>query len=539
MSMLNYGAPQQMTQSAMNVQQAFQLMGPVINQLSQIGNITPQEAQTIMTAMQQPASAQAIQNRILQTYGEMVVAPQILQQTVQNLVLTAAQKIRVNQQNVPVPNVGYVPQYAPTTAPQVENTAFNSRAIFGDQANTSANYQYGRCEPTVNRSPVPEQPATPVEVPQRMPTNTPIQIDLTDDYRVLAAPVWTVVPPAEKLPFHTVLEVVGDHCTVSCGNCMVESSVIRLETPMASAEGAIADVGVNHPELMDREKTFANVVVFKQIVIGRMSFNPAKDLYLRCRDAMKEDPGTNGVLNVMKILGERNDDAGKLLSSMTLDLFNNAASVNFMKANATNTGMHRLCPFESMTQLSRLVIDSGDYEDWKTEKDAFIQALKQCLKVSFNRLFNSDSQGYLDISTDDKGNPKDNRARLLVLNDERFGFRFKSGEKEEVSRMIPFLAPADADANIALRDSITSKLKNIFPLVLERKMLVHNLKLPIIAPGKYSAEWLHHTPEAYILTDFFAKHGTMETVNVEDLEQLRHPLMLGSGYEGQLLVRRI
>lgn len=540
MSMLGYG---QVTQSSLNVQQAIQLMGPTINQMTQMGNITTVEAQAIITAMQQPAQMQAMQNRIYQMFGEMAVSPQQLQQAVGNLIMSAAQKIRINQQSVPMPGTVYnQPAYNPPysgAAPQIENTAYNAGAIYGAGNSNARMAQYGACEPTAGAARVPEQPAVPVDVPKRMPTNAPIDIDLTDEYRVLAAPTWAPIPATERVPFHTILEVVGDLYSINCGNRVVETATIRLETPVASVEGAIADVGINHHELMDPEKKFADVLVFKQIVIGRMSFNVARDLYLRCRDAMQEDTGTKGVLNVMKILGERNDDAGKFLTGLTLEQFNNAAGVNFMKSNATNTGMHRLRPFESMSQLSRLIVDSGEFEDWLVEKDSFAQALKSCLKVSFNRVFNSDDAGFLDISADDEGNPKDNRARMLVLNDERLGFRFKSGEKEEVSRMIPFLSPTTKEATAALRDDITSKLKNIFPLTLERKILVHNLNLPDIAPGRFAAEWLHHTPEALILFDFYTRHGSMETVNVNDLEQLRHPLMLGVGYENQLLVRRI
>jgi hypothetical protein len=165
--------------------------------------------------------------------------------------------------------------------------------------------------------------------------------------------------------------------------------------------------------------------------------------------------------------------------------------------------------------------------------------LKSCLKVSFNRIFNPDGLGYLDISADSNGNPNDNRARLLVMSDERFGFRFASGDAIETSRMYPFLPSKDKEASEALRDAITSKMKTVFPLILERKILVHNLNLPTIAPGNFGAEWLHHTPESLILADFFNKHGSMETICVNDTEQLRHPLMLGIGYQDQLLVRRV
>ena len=543
MSMLNGYSTPQVSQAAVNVQQAFAMVGPVIQQLTMSGNITQQEGQTILTVMNQPAQAQGFQQRIYQTFGETAMAPQVLQQTVMNIILNAAQRIRQSQQNVPpatnysFANTGYQPM-PQNQYPQQPQVGFNASGTYGNpQQTTGAFNPYP--EPSPQAAPAPSQPAVPVEPQKRMPTNAPIDIDLTDDYRVFGAPIWTPIPQQEILPYHTVLEVVTDCYGVVCGRCDVNTATVRLETPFASPEGAVADVAVNHPEIMDPEKTFADVIIFKQIVIGRMSFDPAKDLYLKCCKAMQNEPGTTGVLKVMTILGERKDAAASLLSNIVLEQFNNAASVNFMKANATNTGMQRLRPFESMSQLSRLVVDSGDYEEWIADKESFARALKSCLKVSFNRIFNPDGLGYLDISADSNGNPNDNRARLLVMSDERFGFRFTSGDAIETSRMYPFLPSKDKEASEALRDAITSKMKTVFPLILERKILVHNLNLPTIAPGNFSAEWLHHTPESLILADFFNKHGSMETICVNDTEQLRHPLMLGIGYQDQLLVRRV
>lgn len=544
MSMLgNYSTPQ-ITQSTVNVQQACGIVGSVIQQLVACGNITQQEGQTIISVMGQPAQLQKFQQNIIQTFGETAVAPQVLQQSVVNQILGAAQRIRMSQQNVPpannfaFTNTGYQPAPMPISYPAQPTGGFNAGATYGQAPQVSAAFN-PYPEPSPRTSPAVEQPKVPVEPQSHIPTNAPIAVDLTENYRVFGAPVWTALPQPEKLPHHTILEVVTDCYGVVCGKCNVETATIRLETPFTSVEGPIADVAVNHPELMTPEKTFADVIVFKQIVVGRMSFDPTKDLYLKCCDAMQRDSDTTGVLNVMKTLGERSDSSAKLLTTIVLEQFNNAASVNFMKANATNTGMQRLRPFESLTQLSRLIVDSGDYADWMQDKEAFARALRSCLKVSFSRVFDPDGLGYLDISADSNGNPKDNRARLLVMNDERFGFRFTSGDAIEVSKMYPFLPLADKSDSEALRDAITTKMKTVFPLILERKILVHNLKLPNIALNDYSANWLHHTPESLILTDFFNKHGSMETIHVDELEQLQHPLMLGIGYEDQLLVRRV
>lgn len=534
----------QVNQMNINIQQTLAMLTPILNNLTQGGNITLAEAQYIGGAFQQPSQISAIQQQVASTFGNMPVTQMQLQELATRLIINAAQRIRQTQQTVmPATNYGVngaMQMAAPVYAGPQQNGINMSGVYAAQMAPDRSTMPYPEQTP-MNSTPV-QQPRVAVEVSRPAPTNRPIEIDFSDDFKLLAPPKWTqVIPPADKpIPSHTIVEVVGDSYQVSCGNRTVESTMLRLETPFASAEGAIAEIAENHPELVNQEKKFAHIVSYRQLCISRTTFKHSVDLYEKCKSAM-EEPSTAGILKVMHILGDRRDEHSQFLSSMVLEQFNNAASVNFMRLNEAGTGMSRLTPFESIVDLSRLVTDSGAFDDWKEPREAFALALRNCLRVSFNRIFNPDEKGYLDMSVTEDGVPLDNRARLIVLSDDRTGFRFSSGDTVESARLTPFLVMSAAtnEDKIAVRDAITEKTKTIFPFLLERKILLHNLDLPPIDKKSFRAEWLHNTPEAMILYSFFDKYGSLETIDVTDLGQVHNPLMLGVSFENRLLVRRI
>lgn len=563
MSMLT-GYPQQMTQSAVNCNQALQYVMPLLGQMVQCGQINQQEYQLIASTWQSQQNIARFTQRIASTFGEMAVAPQQLQAAVQQLLTTAINTIRVNQQQVMTPqSYGVVNQPMMPVggyAQPVSQPAVNVGDIYGNQAQndrvTSPYPEQNMQHPTIQ-----EQPSVQATVPKPQPTGKPMDIDLHDPYRVLAAPKWTPMaapvttdvssyyePSASGEEAATAvlregldpnIETVGGWMSISCHNVTVESATISVETPMTTTEGMVADLAVNHPEIVNVDKTFAHVVAFKEIVIGRAPFGLTKELFTDCGEAMHNTAGIGGIVNVLKLLSGRSDRSASMLTDILLERFNNAASVNFMKLNELGTGMKRIGKFTGLPELSRLITDSGDYSEWKEDHESFAQALRNCIKASFNSLFDQNGKGYLDVSADNEGVPADNRARLLVLSDERTGFRFGVKGATEVSRLVPFLRTADAAEQKLLKDSISAKLKTIFPFTIERKVLLHNLNLPSIEPSNFRAEWLHNTPEALILFDFFSKHGALELVDINDLSQMHHPLMLGVSYGTQLLIRRV
>lgn len=520
---------QAQTQSAVNIQTAVAFVPQVLQQMLAAGQITQPEYQTVFSVLQQPDQAQKFQMSVLTTFGEMNVG----QQQIYNLVMTKIQNaIRILRQNqmtastMPMVGQGFVPggQMMPMAggmiAPQ-SNAGQDLSDLYGaGQANMSAAMN-PYPEQTMNQPASVSQEQQPVHatLPKRQPTGKPYDIDLSED-RIYPAPKWTKLEVKVPSQFaHKEFQTMADVWKIEYAQKQAQSAEVRLETPMASRIGAIADFTVTQPEFL--EGKFAHVISYDQIVIGRMPFEQSKQMFDTCLKKYSSD--MSDVLDVMKTINGSGSSFGSLLTGIILEAFNKAASVNFMRSNATNTGMIRMQQFSSFETFSRLIMDSGEFEDWKQDEDSFKQALGICLKASFNRVFRPSMPGYLDIT--------DPKSRILILSDERTGFRFESGVP---GRLVPY-----ANQSEELNKEIDAQITNIFPMLVEKKIILHNLDIPKFGENDFKAQWLSSSPETLVLYDLFTRHGCVELVDVNDESQLIHPFVLGVGYGNQLLIRRV
>ena len=540
-----------------NADYVISLIPQILNDYYNRQVININEYNTIMRNFQDPNAQARIRTKVTNLYGNMQMAWNILQSQAESLVNQALQTLRNSYRPQPAYNGygypygnGYNPNPYGYAAPPMSQPGLQfGNQPFGQpyggvpyqqqsQSATSAdihavygvNAQQG-AQPAVNPYPQPTQsataratsPATPTAVghaPAKVHTGKPYDIDLSFDDPFPDAPDW-------KECFKDMIAKPGAmtqmrQWVIEYEKNKVKTTESRLETPATSREGAITDLVAIDDSAVDDK--FINIVSYDQMYLARMPYETSKRNVDRCVEALNKTKGIDGVHEALKIVAGSGTEFAQFFGGLILKYFNRAASVNFVKM-VDGGKIRRLNPLISLAQLDQLLTDSGtsEFEEWKADSEHFSQALSNCLKASVGVIFRPKKRCYLDIR-----DPKD---RALILADEHLGLRCSDGT---CGRLVSVMEP-----NETRTKEIDDYLSRIFPVMIERKLILHNIDLPKIEAHDFGLNVLTGSTEALIMYRLFAMYGNTELVDLNDPTQTRTPLLIGVSYDNQLFLRRM
>lgn len=522
-----------------NVNTAISFIQPALQALVSSGRITQQESATIYNALYAGGEITKFSTDIQTLFQATPVNQNAIWEEVVRKIQNAAFQLRQSMTATsPMSVTGMANQYGQVQmAPQQQiiSTGFNPSnsaqsslaAVYGNHQ--AQNQQMYSIAPTVNQGAVPSinQVAAAPEIKQpKKHTGQAYSIDLTDKSMISDVPVWKPIKNVDEIKKSagTVIEALGNAYTVEFDDQKVQSCEIRVKSPVADAEELLTDLRVNASSLFQNK--FIHVIDYEETVVAPVSFDQGRMNLNKVIDAFKN---TNKD-DISKIIASFAEIKGstpafqEVLSERLLEDFNNIASVNFI--NVTANGVSRLAPFSRIDDLARFFTDDGnpDYENWKADTEVFSQALTNTIKASVAKLYTTSGKHYLD--------PAEPKALAAILADKRIPIRVDGFKAREISLL--------ESVSEETKQNLTKAVRTCFVFTIRKKIVVHNLKLPVdVGPRDYSPYLLGRGSVAKVLYQLFDKHGNVELVHVDDESQIQHPLLLGVTYNNELLVRRV
>lgn len=513
--------------TAINVQNAKALIQPALDMLATQRLITPTEAQQVVYSFNTPNGMQNFINQMSYNLSGMAYAQDYIQQTVANFILAAVQRAR--QRPMTPVSGGVVYNTAPVQPIIAPNSGVTGLAACqaGTQLMMSVYGDNATSDPTPATPSAPNQKApqatvvnsglsTKVSVPTNY-DNTLYDIPVREE--PMPRPVWSdnLVPAIDpQEPKRDALRYAAYRVNI-LPEASLDIAVWRVKTPVVNIED------ITH--VIENEKRVQNVTSQVDVVdfdITCFLGTPTQasvDCYRKARNIYISDKNLTGVNNTMIHL-DGSGDIGKAITTMLLILFNQAASVNFVRLNC-NGGVERLATMTSTGDIGRLIKNGGDYEAWKQPHDRFIHALRNTIESSFGRIFPKVSEGYMKLTRADL------RDILLIK------YYNEMGIEGGVQTIMARERTAQQEANI------TERLGYAFTLRIERKIILHRLNIPQIPEGDRTLHTINDQTAAYLVADFYSRFGNVEMVDVSDPTQFSHPLRVGALYNGVPIVRRM
>lgn len=563
-------------QAQANVQTGISQIGAVMGQMLNSGMMTQPEYQTIYSVMQRPDQMQKIQQGIINQYGGMAVSQQTLYEHMTNVINDALRTLRASTMQQPM----YMNQYPGMGMQQpmgmgmgmgmgqpMPMNGYNPNMYQQMNQNNSLREMYGTgaMQQTVQMSqmsPLPTQtnnaPAmvqqqvvpTPVQQAEPVAEHTgraydlelnksePIGFEIEEDlephpdhidygsyWEDIIEPVDPNAPKVRK--FLDDFQIIWMH--MRAAQLKAKHAQIKTTTPVETAEEVVTDINVNNPEIVEPDK-FVHVVNYDKITTVHIPFAEGKKYMDEAVSKVMNDSTPNGVLEVLRYL-QSVGEFGSVVSKLVLESFNKAASVNFVRRKIRPDGtvsVVRLPHMDSIAKLGGVLTDNGDpdIEEWKENKEAFKRALKDTLNASFFRIFRTDGRNYLDIN-----DPVDRTFALSSIN----GLRFFGLP----SKLLPMVSISDPKKQEELEQEIQTKLSGVFPILVDSKLILHNLHVDLGLSSGQKVAVCEKTAESMIFKKLIEKYGTMQIVDISDPDQIQHQLTAGTMYGGDVIVRDV
>lgn len=523
--MSQFSTMQPYGQTAMNnINVALQYIGQAASQLINAGQMSQQEYAVIYNQlMANQATRAAFSQGVYTAFGEQQVSPQAIFEFVLRKLQFAVGNLRRDHQTLPTVGLqssgfgAYTQQPMPVQQPLYSQPPSEMSQIYGSGVQTINQASSPYPTPTVGGTPVAHQqhPPTPA-TPARQHTGAAYEIDITEPAVMFSTPKW-VKKEYDYMAKEGEISF-GEMWRLEYENNKKEAKVaeVKLEDSYSTVEGAVADLVENHKELF--EGTYGHIVTFNQMILLPYNYNSGKKIFDNAVEAYS-NKGPNELLRVLNGAGAM----GGALLGIALSKFNDLTSVNFL-TSLEDGRMSRIEAFDTANDLSRLLTDSGQYEEWKSDKETFKDALTNCIRASFGRIFRRDLKGYLDVN--------DPHDRLLLMSDERAAFRFSDGSSGRTIGL--------AKVTEELQEEVKSKVMEVFPLLVERRILLHNFPIDgMDNPKDFGLHAFHGTTTAANLLSFFARYGSLDLVSIQDPTTFIHPIAMGVSYQKALMLRRI
>lgn len=527
---------QQYSQSQVNAFNALSMIPNVLNAMIASGQCTQQEAAYIQQILNSnPQQNQAFVNSVAQTFGDMPVSPQQIQQLVYNKMIAAITSLRAAANRMPAPapafgaGYGAAPMPMPQAFPQnISPSVATMMETYGAQQSPDPT---GQMSPNmapnqagaVKVKTVP-QPAAKVDVPERQPTNQPYNIVMPADD--IPTPLWYTedvvqknVEPLGDRPFYGA-RVYKTYRLESPPTIMIRLDAWRVVEAQLDASGAFYEI--EHEKQEQQRVSDMELISFDEVKLIEVPYLEAQNTFTEAKKMYTKEKSIAGALKVCRFL-EGKGRFGQILIQILLKYFNQAASVNFVKYDPATGGIDRLSDIVDEKDLSRLLSDTNDpiFEVWKEHKECFQRALSVCMYSSFNRVFSAVTSGYMDLSK------PDNRDWVLM---KFYGEMNIRGGTTTV--MAKTLTPQQ-------EKDIQDKMQKYFCLRIERKLLVHSLDILNIGDRDFRLFPLPSGLGREIMANAYTHFGSIDLVDRTDPTQLMHPLKLGSLYGGTTVVRRM
>ncbi len=316
-------------------------------------------------------------------------------------------------------------------------------------------------------------------------------------------------------------------------NREVTMSEFSLSDPMNSAEHAIAEVKDSAPEFIASNE-YAHLIKYGELhVVKDTPYTSAVDTMKRCMDIYESTKGPGGIGNLPQLIKELNavGDLGRKLKVHAYNLFNECAAVSMLKC-CSDGKFRSLKPVYKDSDFTEYLTESnGDNPEAKyinemKQDPAYVKRLQICIAESFGALFDA-SLGikYLDI--------KEDTAKQYILTNPKVGYRF--GKEEPISARV-FYSYATADE---LKE-VDQVLQTLFPLIINKKIFFHNLNID--APDWNNINVLPLAicnTQALISKVLEMQDTVLMSIDDCDYTQYKHPLIIGSTFEGTLIYKRM
>lgn len=553
------------------------------------GEMTPPESQYIAQYINSsPANREQFCQSVATTFGESPATNDQLWTFTVNKMRSALVKLRQNRANA-MPQYGYqnnafgnpcmAPQFGMGMQPQAQFGGFNQwqqptmqqqgfgyqpQAQYGqNQMQSDLNSIYGgnkSLNPTYNTAPVQnpinsvQQNAVPKQVNADTCTHQPYDTSSVEEsemvsvgprYRKMSLeeipvkrkPIETTNKNGEvirKKPLLDEEELVDVHSANEplwgewyeadddMSDITVKLSEAELPSVQDSAEDALVALtdSTNDEVFMGK---YAYVVSYNEAVALESDFEKGVGYWNMCNKAFRSNKGPKGVLALFKQIEQLPIKLNTSLSKLIVEEWNKNAEINFVRSNVDGS-ITRIGTCESLADIRMFLIDepSNQLADWKVDQKAYMKSLQSTIDGSIGRIFHTKKFKYLD--------PSNKLDKCFII--EAAKSKLKVGNQKLSTLM--FVNPTDSKTV----GVVNAAVRNVFVVLVERRMLVTNIKFLEEYDSNKSEILSTENVEGKIISSLTRKRGNFTIVDPTKEETISHPNYSGWMYDNRVLIRR-
>lgn len=502
-------------------QYGLQIIQTVLSQLIQQGQITQYEASVIMQRFNEPDVRNDFVNRINKTYGYHQVNVGVVNDTVAQMLLGAAIRIRQQNQN------SYM---TPNASALMNNTMYGmASAMFGNpqMCNTDNGYQ---------QSP---QPQTPVyQEPPQQPVNTNIDVPVVGDMEICEPA--TIEDASELKSQRATFNIAGvqtlsSASVVKCGQLSVINMNFAYRIPVIDRSVLIDQLRTPESEIvMLEDYLHVNMVEWYRMYPfpKTPSISPFKLLdscqniykeFLIKQIALPKDKKLSVVPVVQEINKKILSDGGAFgiqMESFLIGQINKFVSVVF---NRYEQGQIKsISGFEDFKDFNTILSkESSPLDAWKTNEKAFSFALGRLISTVYQRLFNQSRKPYLDMNNEDD--------RHAFVTNPHIPYRFNGRPLWAVS---PKVQQTDA-----FRDFVMQCMRDCPVIVMPQRTLFHNLTWSKNITAQKRTLITERTPVEQIIDKLLVEKYLSLLEVVHDVDFTKH--VIGRNYNEFLVLKSL
>lgn len=302
----------------------------------------------------------------------------------------------------------------------------------------------------------------------------------------------------------------------------VKLSEAELPGVQDSAEDALVALtdSTNDEVFMGK---YAYVVSYNEAVALESDFEKGVGYWNMCNKAFRSNKGPKGVLALFKQIEQLPIKLNTSLSKLIVEEWNKNAEINFVRSNVDGS-ITRIGTCESLADIRMFLIDepSNQLADWKVDQKAYMKSLQSTIDGSIGRIFHTKKFKYLD--------PSNKLDKCFII--EAAKSKLKVGNQKLSTLM--FVNPTDSKTV----GVVNAAVRNVFVVLVERRMLVTNVKFLEEYDSNKSEILSTENVEGKIISSLTRKRGNFTIVDPTKEETISHPNYSGWMYDNRVLIRR-